>query len=207
MDFVHPVHAVIPGAQGQLLAVLAETSAELNLRTLARLAGVSLAQASRVMPGLIELGIVERREAPPSALFRFVPDNVAAQALTRLAAVRRTVLDDLGRAVAALVPAPVSVIVFGSFARGEADARSDLDVVVVRPDGLAEDDPDWRAAIDGWRGRARRLTGNPVEVLEVGAGELPRRLRSRQTLWAEVQRDGLVIHGRPLADLKGRRSA
>ena len=50
VDFVHPVEAVIPGVQGRVLAVLVETTAELNLRTLARLAGVSVAQASRVQP-------------------------------------------------------------------------------------------------------------------------------------------------------------
>ena len=41
MDFVRPVQAVIPGAPGRILAVLAETTAELNLRTIARLASVS----------------------------------------------------------------------------------------------------------------------------------------------------------------------
>ena len=79
MDFRRPVQAVIPGTQGQILAVLSETSAELNLRTIARLSGVSIAQASRVLPGLVELGIIARRDVPPSALFSFVPDNVAAR--------------------------------------------------------------------------------------------------------------------------------
>ncbi|MEI8240248.1 MAG: hypothetical protein WCI22_12595 [Actinomycetota bacterium] len=51
MDFVHPISAVIPGAQGRVLAALAETTAELNLRTLARLSGVSVAQAGPVTPG------------------------------------------------------------------------------------------------------------------------------------------------------------
>src|SRR3954471_2753689 len=120
MDFTRPVQAVIPGAHGRILAVLSQTSAELNLRTLARLSGVSLAHASRVMPALIELGIVERREAPPSALFRFVPESVAARAVTALAGARETVLDEIGGAASALVPAPASVIVFGSFARAEA---------------------------------------------------------------------------------------
>jgi hypothetical protein len=43
VDFAAPVQALIPGAQGRILAVLAETTAELNLRTIARLSGVSLA--------------------------------------------------------------------------------------------------------------------------------------------------------------------
>jgi DNA-binding IclR family transcriptional regulator len=95
VDFSHPVEAVIPGAQGRILAVLAETSAEVNLRTIARLSRVSVAQATRVLPTLVSLGIVERREAPPSALFRFVPENVAARAVAALAESRHAVLEEL----------------------------------------------------------------------------------------------------------------
>ena len=40
MDFVRPIEAIVPGAQGRVLAVLAETTAELNLRTIAQLAGI-----------------------------------------------------------------------------------------------------------------------------------------------------------------------
>jgi DNA-binding MarR family transcriptional regulator len=61
VDFPRPVEAVIPGAQGRILAVLAEKTGELNLRTIARLANVSPAQASRVLPDLVALGLVERR--------------------------------------------------------------------------------------------------------------------------------------------------
>ena len=86
MDFVQPIAAVIPGAQGRVLAALAETTAELNLRTLARLSGVSVAQASRVLPGLVELGLVERREVPPSSQFRLVRTHIAARAVLELAA-------------------------------------------------------------------------------------------------------------------------
>src|SRR5947207_5778315 len=106
MDFTRPVEAVVPGVQGRILAVLAETSAELNLRTIARLARVSPAQASRVLPMLAELGIVEGREAPPSALFRFVSENVAARAIMTLASSRQVVLDEMTRTAGELVPNP-----------------------------------------------------------------------------------------------------
>ncbi|MFN2486157.1 MAG: helix-turn-helix domain-containing protein [Acidimicrobiia bacterium] len=75
----------IPGVQGRILAVLAETTADLNLRTIARLSGTSVAHASRVLPDLVSLGIVERREAPPSALFRLVRDHVIVDALVFVA--------------------------------------------------------------------------------------------------------------------------
>jgi predicted nucleotidyltransferase len=206
MDFRRPIQAVIPGAQGRILAVLAETTADLNLRTVARLAGVSPAQASRVLPDLVRLGIVERRDVPPSALFRLVDDNVASRLVRALSRVRETVLVELAHSAAALDPTPVSVIVFGSFARGDADVDSDLDAVVVRPHGVSDDDR-WAQAVEDWRQFARRLTGNRVEVVDTAEDDIGRLLRSRKPLWIDIARDGVVVHGAPLNELRGRRSA
>jgi len=207
MDFSRPVRAVIPGAQGRILGVMAESTGDLNLRTIARLSGVSVAHASRVLPWLAELGIVERREAPPSALFRFVSENVAARAITELSCARSAALQELGEAATVMSPTPVSVTVFGSFARGEADAESDLDVLIVRSSEVAHDDPGWQSAVERWRDGARRLTGNPVRVLEVDELKAGRLLRGRRPLWLDIQREGVVIFGLSPADLKGRRSA
>ena len=202
MDYVHPISAVIPCAQGRILDVLVQTTAELSVRTIARLAGVSAAQASRVLPDLVELGIVERREVPPSSQFRLVRSNVAAQALIALSHARESVLDQIGEAAAALPTPPVSVIVFGSFARGEATSGSDLDLVVVRPDELDEDDTTWTGSIDGWRDHVRAVTGNAVEILEIKRHEASAKLGSRSTLWRDVARDGVVLHGLPLDELR-----
>lgn len=201
MDFVHPVAAVIPGAQGRVLATLSETTAHLNLRTLARLSGVSIAQASRVLPGLVELGLVERHEVPPSSQFRLVRTHVAARAVLELAAAPATVLLAIGRAAAALEIRPDSVIVFGSFARGEAGRESDLDAVFVRPDVIDEDDAGWAASVEQWRSTVRTLTGNPVEVLEVSTSEARSRLDGNRRVWQDIRRDGRVVHGLTLEQL------
>jgi DNA-binding transcriptional ArsR family regulator len=207
VDFMRPIEAIVPGAQGRVLAVLAETTAELNLRTIAQLAGVSQAQASRVLPGLVELGVVERREVPPASLFRLVPEHVAALALLDIARSTDFVLDEVGRLAGALPHPPLSVIVFGSFARREAGPDSDIDLVVVRPAGLDEDDEAWSESIEGWRHDVRRLTGNPVEVLEVSADEAASRLTGRSQLWTDIRRDGRVVHGLGLDHLRRVRSA
>ncbi|MCZ7537127.1 MAG: nucleotidyltransferase domain-containing protein [Acidimicrobiia bacterium] len=207
MDFVRPIEAIVPGAQGRVLAVLAETTAELNLRTLAQLAGISQAQASRLLPDLVALGVVERREVPPASLFRLVPEHVAARYLLALARATDTVLDEMGRLAGALPHPPVSVIVFGSFARREAGRDSDIDVVVVRPAEIDEDNDAWSASLEAWRRDVRRLTGNPVEVLEVSVDEAATKLAGRTQVWADVRRDGRVVHGLGIDELRAVRSA
>lgn len=203
MDFVHPVEAVIPGTQGRVLAVLAETTAELNLRTVARLAGVSPAQASRVLPGLVELGLVERREVPPSSLFRLSRQNVAAQVVVELARSHDIALQQMGAAAGELPVPPVSVIIFGSFARREADRHSDIDAVIVHPDGIDAEDDSWAAGVEQWREAVRAITGNPVEVIETDKAEAAEKLSSERTVWRDVARDGVVVHGATLDELRG----
>lgn len=207
MDFVHPVESTIPGVQGRILAVLAESTGELNMRTIAELSGVSLAQSSRVLPDLVELGLVERREVPPSSLFRLVPDHVVTGPLLALARSRDRIIEEMGRLASELAVVPVSVIVFGSFARGQADAESDIDVVFVRPSATDEDDEVWSASVEQWRSAIRRMSGNRVEVLEVGSDEIARRLRSSQSVWRHIRREGVVVHGAGLDEMADRRSA
>ncbi len=195
----------MPGAQGRVLAVLAETTAELNLRTIAQLAGISQAQASRLLPGLVALGVVERREVPPASLFQLVPEHIASQALLALARSTDTVLDEMGRLAGALPHPPVSVIVFGSLARREAEAGSDIDVVMVRPAEV--DDDAWSASLEAWRREVRLLAGNPVEVLEVSADEAATKLAGRSQVWVDIRREGRVLHGFGIDELQAVRSA
>lgn len=201
MDFIHPVEVVVGGAQGRLLAVLAKITAPLTLRRLARLAGVSPAQASRVMPRLVELGIVDRHEVPPASQFLLNRDNVAAQLLVSLSDARSMALRKIGEAASDISPEPVSVIAFGSLARGEADADSDIDLVVVRADDVDDDDERWADSIDLWRRQVRALTGNDVEIVESTASEARRKLRGRSELWRNIEREGVVVCGRTVEEL------
>ncbi len=199
MDYVKPVEALLPGVQGKVLGVLARNDAELSMRAVARLAGVSPQQSSVVLGHLIDLGIVERRDVPPVALVRLSPDNVAAQTVAALANLRQTVLDRLADLAASISPAPASLMVFGSFARGQAGAASDVDVLVVRPTCVPCDDDGWTDSLGAWSDRARRVVGNPVNLIEVSADELPTLLgRPAPSLWSEIATDGVVLLGAPI---------
>jgi predicted nucleotidyltransferase len=189
----------MPGVQGKVLGVLTRTDTDLSMRAVARLAGVSPQQSSVVLSRLIELGIVERREVPPVALVRLASDNVAAQLIAALAELQRNVLVRLTELAASITPAPTSLIVFGSFARGQAGAASDLDVLAVRPTGTASDDDRWTDSLGVWTDRARQTVGNPVNLLEVDDDELCELLRRpAPSLWSEIASEGLVLIGAPL---------
>jgi predicted nucleotidyltransferase len=201
MDFRRPLEAVIPGVQGKILGVLVNTTAELNLRTIAQLAGVSLAQASRVLPDLVDLGIVDRREAPPSALFHLVEDHLVTQALRDLSFVPERMIEVMREAAETLPVRPAGVIVFGSFARGEAEVASDIDAVLIRPESVDEEDPAWADSVEQWRETVGRASGNAVEVLEVSESDIGRKLRGRQQLWRDIRSEGVVVTGPSLAVL------
>jgi len=200
MDFARPVEAIIPDAQGRVLATLANTTQELNLRTLAELSGISVAHAARIVPRLVELGVVERREVPPAVLVKLVPEHLASRAVLAMADLRHAFLEELRASAGRLDPAPVSVTLFGSFARGDDDARSDVDVVVVRPSSVDDDDPTWSEAMASWEAHVRRLSGNAVNRIEVGADELPRLVKSRRPIWQSIRSEGVTLCGASIFD-------
>ena len=200
MDYVRPVEALIPGAQGRILGALARAGAPLNLRTLAQLSGISAGQASRVLPGLVELGVVRRTEVPPSALFELPDRSFGARLVRELSDAHGALHRELRTTAAKLRPAPASVVLFGSAATGAARAGSDIDVLVVRPSDNADEDA-WTAALMGWVTRIREFSGNPVNVLEEDENEIPRLLRSGRSLWDRIRSQGILVAGKPLDEL------
>jgi predicted nucleotidyltransferase len=182
--------------------VLARTSTGLTMRSVADLAGVSPQQGSVVIGRLVELGVVERRDVPPASLVSLATENVAAQAVLLIANVRQAVLDRLTVLASGVVPAPASLVVFGSFARGEAGPDSDVDVLAVRPSGQARGVDEWTDSLGRWVDQASRAIGNPVNLIEAAAEEMPILLKRKgPTVWRDAAEEGVVLVGSPLADL------
>ncbi len=203
VDYRRSIEAVIPGVQGRVLGVLARTNAELTMRTVAQLAGVSAQQASVVLNRLSGLGIVARRDAGASAMVRLERDNEASRAVIALAELRTGVLKRLHAEARRIKPAPASLIVFGSFARGLADAASDVDVVVVRPLGIGAEHDRWTDTLGRWRETASRVVGNPVSLIELSDDDLANRSVRRGALWHNVEREGVVLVGARLLVRRG----
>ncbi len=201
MDFQQPVAALIPGAHGKLLGVLASITGELSIRTLARLAEVSPAQASRVLPELERQGFVERRQVPPAALFRLTPGHLATGLLRDFANARQRAIGEIGELAQRIDPPAVSVMLFGSFARGTADAESDIDIMLIRPDTVDEDAGPWGASVEDFRRSIESLSGNSVDLIEVTESRAAEALTTGKSLWQAIAREGITVCGADVASL------
>lgn len=197
MDYLSPIEAVIPGAQGRVLRVLANTERELTMRSVASLAGVSVGQTVNVLHRLTALGLVERHDSGSAALVKLVRENAAAQALLRLNGLRDYVLSQLQQDAVSIQPSPASLVVFGSFARGEARSGSDIDVLVVDPPGLSPEAREgWGLSLGAWADASSCQAGNPVNLLRMSLDDFRHFRDSSASLWQEIQRDGVLIAGR-----------
>ncbi len=90
----------------------------------------------------------------------------------------------------------------GDLVHGESIAVNGVCLTVAHVD-----DDAWTASIEAWRHDVRRLTGNPVEVLEVSADEAATKLAGRAQVWVDIRRDGRVVYGLGVDELRAVRSA
>ncbi len=96
-------------------------------------------------------------------------------------------IERAGRALIGAASAPARVILFGSHARGDADAGSDLDFLVIERE--VED----RLAEGVKLRRALRGFGVPVDVIVMDEALAQRRSKVRGTMVDRALREGRVV--------------
>jgi predicted nucleotidyltransferase len=105
-----------------------------------------------------EGGGVRAEEAGTSRLCSMNGESLLAEPLLALVRLRGRLLARLvGDLERWALPAR-HVSLFGSAARGDGDTHSDIDVFVVRPDGIDEDQPTWRGLVRSELPRVRYLS-------------------------------------------------
>ncbi|HWC47743.1 MAG TPA: nucleotidyltransferase domain-containing protein [Solirubrobacterales bacterium] len=185
--------------------MLAGTTRPMTGREIARLMGRS--SHSGVLAALNRLadhGVVEREEAGRALLFTLNREHLVAPAVELLARMRTEVIDRLRREINSWQIAAVHVSVFGSFARGEGDTSSDIDLFVVRPKKVDHEDPCWREQLDLLARQIRRWTGNPAGVVEVGKEEIARLRKAEPPIIGELRRDAITVVGSEAAAVLGK---
>ena len=171
MNFGEPFGGLMPGARGAVLAVLLRTGAPLTGRRIHSLIeGHSLGAVQQALRDLERIGVITTETIGRAGVHRINQDHEAVAPLRSLAS-----------------PDVEAVIVFGSVARGEAHADSDIDLVVIAPDA-------WDGRADLQQQVHERL-GNDCDVLQLTREDFARPPEDREPIVAEILRDGLALVG------------
>lgn len=200
VDVSEPTQVMTPTLDGPVLTVLVRAQRELTGLEVHRLCSRgSVDGVRRVLHRLVDQGVVQARPAGGALLFSLNRDHLAVPAITQLTDLRGELWRRLRELVAGWAQPPVHCGVFGSAARGDGDEGSDIDLLVVRPDELDGEDPEWVAQLDNLRRQVRAWTGNDLQVIELSVREL-RRSRTEPALVAATV-DEIPLTSGSLTDL------
>lgn len=204
MDVSKPYAAISPGVDADVLVVLAGSTKPRSGRELARRAGRSNTGVQHVLDRLVEHGLVNREEVGRTFLYELNRDHLLASIVEQMAGARTELIRRLRKAIGAWEVPPIHASLFGSAARGDGDASSDIDLLIVRPADVDPEDLLWRDQLDELAHRVRRWTGNNAGIAEVSEGELPRLRKDRPPVAEEVSKDAVDLAGEKTRSLLGR---
>jgi Nucleotidyltransferase domain len=192
MDFAHPLRVVSPTLDGDVLIVLAGVEEEFSGRRIHRLMGHGSEPGVRkAVERLVDQGIVLRRQSGRANLYRLNRKHVCAEAIELLVGARSQLIAWLREAIGSWEIVPSFAAMFGSAARGQAGPDSDLDLLLVRPSHVGEEDATWQAQLGSLQRSATGWTGNDARIVELGEEELAR----AEPLLSEVAREGIALFG------------
>jgi DNA-binding transcriptional ArsR family regulator len=191
-----------PTLDGPVLMALAGTSRPLAAREVARLVRRgSWGGVRKVLLRLSEHGIVSVQEAGNVTLYTLNRQHLAAPAVELLAELRDELVRRLSETVASWSIPAVHVSMFGSAARGDGGTTSDVDLFVVRPRAVDQDDGTWRRQIDQLSVDVLAWTGNHAGISEVGERELS--AVRRTAAGRSIRTEGITLAGKPTAVILG----
>ena len=227
MDLTDPTRAVIPTLDGPVLAVLAQAGKPLTVgEVAAQTARGSEIGVRRSLARLVEQGIVCAMEMGRNRVHELNREHIAAPIAELLSGLRPELWTRLRRTLNTWNPKPVYGCVFGSAARGDGDAQSDIDLLLVHAPLPGENDPrrrsgdlnavaglalefmvmplterqlaKWRRQVDQLRGLVNGWTGNSLQVVEMSTFQWAEQHRSQSGLFREICLDAVILVGSSL---------
>ena len=189
MRLHRPFEAITSALDGDVLLVLARAEAAFTGGELARLIPHASADGVRkAAQRLVKQGAVTLEQIGNAYNYRLNRDHVLADAIVAIASAQDHVAERVRAHVDRWPVSPDAVVLFGSAARREMTAESDIDILVV---GGEETESSVFALADGMSS----WTGNDVRVLRLKGSEVSRRIADHDTLLDEILRDGRVLWG------------
>jgi predicted nucleotidyltransferase len=185
MDLSHPLTSLLGDNVSRVLSRLATVSDGLSGRQIAGVAGVPSASASRALADLVGVGLVHTRDVGRSRLYRLNREHVLWKPLEAMMASSAII----EHRIAETVGDGATVATFGSFARNEAGALSDIDLLIVWDNEIVAEER--IAALQQLHERIPTLTGNRLDIVDITEEDLARMIQLNDPLvesWAQDAR-------------------
>lgn len=199
MDVSRPIRAVVPSLDGPVLEVLAGTLRPLSTLEIHRLAGIGSSMGvRRVLHRLADQGVALADHRGNAIYYVANREHLAWPAVEILATLRRTLREWLVAEIRTWPVPAVHASMFGSAARADGDASSDIDLLFVKSDLQAGEGERWEAQLDGLRSRVMAATGNRCQTFVISRDRLGEHLRVADPLVHAWLRDGIHLAGETL---------
>jgi predicted nucleotidyltransferase len=202
MDLAMPLAVVTPTLDAAVLHALAATTARASGAQVHKMAAAGSPDGvRRVLARLVAQGIVLAEQYPSATLYLLNRDHVAAEAIVALTRLRTPIIERITAALSSWSPEPVHASLFGSFARAEARATSDIDILVVVGGGGAADQDARAAQIDQLAADILRWTGNRGHIVDPTPDTLAAMTAADDPLVLSWRADHIHLMGTRLLDL------
>ena len=193
MDLSHTLENLLGDNVARILRRLATVNDGLSGRRIAEVADVPVASTSRVLADLVDVGLITSSDVGRSRLYRLNRAHVLWDPLERMLATPAQIEQLIAESVRTCVGGRATVAIFGSFARGDAGRRSDMDVVIVWDDSVSDDER--FAALDALYDSVPAATGNRLEVIELKETDLCLMVEAHDPLIESWLRDARTVAG------------
>lgn len=203
MDLSFPLATIAPTLDAGVLQVLAATTAGCGAAEVHRRLGRGSDEGVRkVLARLVVQGVVLVETPARYPIYRLNREHLAARHIEALSKVRGELVGLIRSEVADWEVEPIHAGLFGSFARGTADAESDIDVLLVRPEALADgDDVAWLEQVGRLDQHITAWTGNAAQIIDLTPATLSQMARDADPLVDSWRADDIVLQGQRILDL------
>lgn len=192
MQLQNPFTALINGLESQVLNVLCRSENLYSLTEILQLApeNSSRTGARKAIERLVEQGLVEQFALANSYMYRLNREHLLAPAVLEIARAKSLLIERLKTEIESWALKPITVILFGSAARDEMGAGSDIDLLIVW-DNDSDEDAAFALSSD-LSNKGSTWTGNDLRVLEYTADEI-----APSVIFSEILSDGIPVYGDP----------
>lgn len=186
----------------KILRFFIKSHAQLNGREIAKNVGLSHVKVHTALKDLTSQGVVNMRSVGNSLVYWLNEEHFLVKEIIRPAFEKE---EDIFEYIAKIVvkeikpPKPLSIILFGSFAKGIAAGDSDIDIAIVYPHSknkslLANE-------LFEAEKKVTPLFGNQLASVPLVIEEFRKRLKVKDRFINEIVQTGKVIYGKNISEL------